>query len=319
MLRLNGTKSSRVTRSLTAAAAALTLFGVAACGSGGPETGSAGDELEGLEGTIGSKDFAEQYILAHITSQLFNAHGADTETNTSMVGSTNVRSAFETGELDGYWEYTGTAWITYFQETEPLETPEEMFEAVKESDAEDGIHWFDPAPLNNTYSLAILSEKADELGVEKLSDIAGLDPADQTFCIESEFSTRDDGWPGLKEAYDLDIPDNNVAMLDTGVVYTETAKAETCNFGEVFQTDGRISNLDLLVLEDDRNFFPAYQGALTMKQEIVDEYPALTEIVGELSELLTTEVMQELNELADVEGEDPEDIATDWLEENDLV
>src|SRR5690625_894230 len=118
MLRLNGTKSSRVTRSLTAAAAALTLFGVAACGSGGPETGSAGDELEGLEGTIGSKDFAEQYILAHITSQLFNAHGADTETNTSMVGSTNVRSAFETGELDGYWEYTGTAWITYFRSEE---------------------------------------------------------------------------------------------------------------------------------------------------------------------------------------------------------
>src|SRR5690625_6193941 len=101
-----------------------------------------------------------------------------------------------------------------------------MCEAVKESDAEDGIHWFDPAPLNNTYSLAILSEKADELGVEKLSDIAGLDPADQTFCIESEFSTRDDGWPGLKEAYDLDIPDNNVAMLDTGVVYTETARSE---------------------------------------------------------------------------------------------
>src|SRR5690625_487075 len=319
MFRHNGTKRTLVTRRITTAAAALSLFGLAACGSAGPETGSAGDELEGLEGTIGSKDFAEQYILAHITSQLFNAHGADTDTNTSMVGSTNVRSAFESGELDGYWEYTGTAWITYFQETEPLETPEEMFEAVKESDGEDGIYWFNPAPLNNTYSLAILAEKADELGVTKLSDIAGLDPAEQTFCIESEFSTRDDGWPGLKDAYGLDIPDSNVAMLDTGVVYTETAKADTCNFGEVFQTDGRISNLDLLVLEDDENFFPAYQGALTMKQSVVDEYPALVDIVAEVSELLTTEEMQKLNALADVEGEDPEDIAADWLEENGLV
>src|SRR5690625_5528521 len=153
MFRHNGTKRTRVTRRITTAAAALSLFGLAACGSAGPETGSAGDELEGLEGTIGSKDFAEQYILAHTPTHLFNAHGADTDTNTSMVGSTNVRSAFESGELDGYWEYTGTAWITYFQETEPLETPEEMFEAVKESDGEDGIYWFNPAPLNNTYSL----------------------------------------------------------------------------------------------------------------------------------------------------------------------
>src|SRR5690625_3699266 len=183
MFRHNGTKRTRVTRRITTAVAALSLFGLAACGSAGPETGSAGDELEGLTGTFGSKDFAEQYILAHLTSQLFNAHGADTDTNTSMVGSTNVRSAFERGELAGYWEYTGTTWITYFKETEPLETPEEMFEAVRERDAEDGIYWFDPAPLNNTYSLAILSVKADELGVDKLSDIVCLDHADQLIFI----------------------------------------------------------------------------------------------------------------------------------------
>src|SRR5690625_4320192 len=100
MFRHNGTKRTRVTRRITTAAAALSLFGLAACGSAGPETGRAGDELVGLEGTIGSKDFAEQYILAHITCQLFNAHRADTDTNTSLVGSTNVHSALESGGLD---------------------------------------------------------------------------------------------------------------------------------------------------------------------------------------------------------------------------
>src|SRR5690625_5133780 len=166
MHRHNRPKTSPVLRGFTAAAATAALFGLAACGSSGVEQGSASDKLDGLEGVIGSKDFAEQHVLAHITSQYLNAHGANLEANTSMVGSANVRAAFETGELDGYWEYTGTAWITYFQETEPLETPEEMFAAVKESDAEDGIHWFDPAPLNNTYAMAVLAEKGDELGVE---------------------------------------------------------------------------------------------------------------------------------------------------------
>ncbi len=307
------------TRTLTAAGALAVTALLASCGGSDAAGGGAGGELEGLTGTIGSKDFSEQYILAHITSQLLNSRGADLETNTQLVGSANVRTAFESGEIDGYWEYTGTAWITYFQQTQPITDAEEMFAAVKEEDAANGIAWLDPAPLNNTYALALRADRAEELGVTALSDIAALPEAERTFCLESEFSTRDDGWPGLKTAYGLDVPDSAVSMLDTGVVYTETAGGESCTFGEVFATDGRIPNLDLVVLEDDEAFFPVYQGALTVKQEWLDEYPAIAEIVGEVSPLLTTEVMQELNALADVDGEAPEDIAEEWLSENDLV
>lgn len=300
---------------LSLAALALTT---AACG-GDSEAGGEGGELEGLTGTIGSKDFSEQYILAHITGELLNAHGADVEVNTQLVGSANVRDALENGDFIGYWEYTGTSWITYNQQTEPITDPAEQFTAVKELDAKNDIAWLDPAPLNNTYAFAIRADKAEELGVTKLSDIAGLDPAEQTFCIESEFSTRDDGFPGLVEAYGIDVPEDNVVMLDTGVIYTATEKGDDCNFGEVFATDGRIKAMDLVVLEDDQKFFPVYQGALTLQAGVLEEHPEIADVIAEVSPLLTDEVMQDLNAKADVDGEDPEDIALDWLEEQGLL
>ncbi|MFK4729686.1 glycine betaine ABC transporter substrate-binding protein [Agromyces mediolanus] len=299
-----------------AAAGALAL---SACSSGGAATGSQGTELEGLKGDIGAKDFSEQFILAHLTSQLLNAHGAETVANTKLVGSANVRQALENDEFLGYWEYTGTSWITYNGNTEPVKGEEAQFEATKEADAANGIAWLDPAPLNNTYAFAIRADKAKELGVKTLSDVAALPVEEQRFCVESEFSTRDDGWPGLKAAYGIDVPDSNVALLDTGVIYTATAKGDDCNFGEVFQTDGRIPALDLVVMEDDLQFFPAYQGAFTLKQSTLDEYPEIADVIGLITPLLTTEEMQKLNALVDVDGEDPEDVATDWLTEQGLI
>jgi osmoprotectant transport system substrate-binding protein len=312
--------NKRNTATLALAALAAGSLLLTACSSGGSGGGSsASDELSGLTGEIGSKDFSEQYILAHITTELLNAHGADVEANTKLVGSANVRQALENDQFLGYWEYTGTSWITYNGNTEPVQGAEAQFEAVRDADAEHGIAWLEPAPFNNTYAFAIRQSEADALGVQSLSDVAKLPSADQTFCIESEFSTRDDGWPGLSEAYGIDVPDSNVVMLDTGVIYTATADGADCNFGEVFETDGRIPALDLTVLEDDQEFFPAYQGAFTMQQSILDEYPEVADVLAELTPLLTTEVMQELNQRVDVDGEEPQDVAIDFLTENGLI
>ncbi|GAB3404397.1 glycine betaine ABC transporter substrate-binding protein [Schumannella luteola] len=302
------------------ALATVSVLGLTACSGGGDAAaGSKGDELKGLTGDIGAKDFSEQFILAHLTSQLLNAHGAKTEANTKLVGSANVRQALEKDDFLGYWEYTGTSWVTYNGNTTPVKGEEEQFKATKEADAKKGIAWLDPAKLNNTYAFAIRSSEAKKLGVKTLSDVAKLPKEDQTFCIESEFSTRDDGWPGLKKAYGIDVPDSNVALLDTGVIYTATQKGEDCNFGEVFQTDGRIPALKLTVMEDDKQFFPVYQGAFTLKQTTLDKYPEIADVVAEATKLLTTAEMQKLNAQVDVDGEDPEDVARDWLEQNGLI
>ena len=300
-----------------AAAAALVMTGCSAGGAGA--SGSKGDELKGLTGQIGSKDFSEQYILAYITTDLLNAHGAKLEANTKLVGSANVRQALENKQFVGYWEYTGTAWITYQGNTAPITDPEQQFDAVKKADAAKGIAWLDPAPLNNTYAFAIRSSEGKKLGVSSLSDVAKLKSGEKTFCIESEFSTRDDGWPGLKKAYNLDVPDSNVKMLDTGIIYTATQKGQDCNFGEVFATDGRIKALDLTVMKDDKKFFPVYQGAFSMQESVLKKYPAIADILAKVSPKLTTEKMQELNAKVDVDGDEPADVAKKFLQDEGLL
>jgi len=310
----------RNTSALLCAIAASALV-LSAC-SGSTSTGegsSKGDELKGLTGQIGSKDFAEQYILAHLTTKLLNAHGATLEANTKLVGSANVRQALENKQFVGYWEYTGTSWITYNKQTQPLKEAKAQFDAVKTADAAKGIEWVAPAPFNNTYTFAIRSDKAKELGVTKMSQIAKL-PADQkTFCIESEFSTRDDGWPGVSSTYGFDAPKDNVKLLDTGVIYTATKDGKDCNFGEVFATDGRIASLGLTVLEDDKAFFPIYQGGFTLQAQALKDHPKIADVLAPLSAKLTTDEMQKLNAKVDVDGDEPDKVAEDWLTEQGLI
>jgi osmoprotectant transport system substrate-binding protein len=313
--------NKRTTASLVAIAT-IGVLALSACSStelAATTTSGKGTEVAGLTGTIGAKDFSEQYILAYLTSDLLNAHGAKTTANIKVVGSANVRAALESDDFMGYWEYTGTSWITYNKNTAPVKGEKAQFDATKAADAKNGVAWIDPAPLNNTYAFAIRSDEAKKLGVSSLSDIAKLPAKDQTFCIESEFSTRDDGWPGLKKAYGIDVPDSNVALLDTGVIYTATQKGADCNFGEVFQTDGRIKALGLTVLKDDKEFFPVYQGALTVKQTTLDKYPGIAKVIALMAPKLTTAEMQALNAQADVDGDDPKTIAHDWLVKQGLI
>ncbi|MGB3732967.1 glycine betaine ABC transporter substrate-binding protein [Microbacterium sp.] len=305
----------------TAAILVTTALLTAGCSTGSAvESGSKSSDLKGLSGVIGSKDFSEQYILAYMTTDLLNAHGANLTTNTKLVGSANTRQALTNKDFLGYWEYTGTAWITYLGNTEPITDPSAQFTAVAEADLKaNDVKWLDPAPLNNTYAFAVRSSEAKKLNVKTLSDVAALPKDQQTFCIESEFSTRDDGWPGLAKAYGIDVPASNVKLLDTGVIYTATQKGSDCNFGEVFQTDGRIKALDLTVMQDDKQFFPVYQGAFTMQNEVFAKYPKIADVMAKLSPLLTTEQMQTLNAKVDVDGEEPADVAKEFLKEKGLI
>ncbi len=300
------------------AATLVATLGLAGCAASETTTEEAtGDlPLAGLTGTIGAKDFSEQYILGNMVSILLNEYGATTDYST-IVGSANVRTALESDEVLGYWEYTGTSWLAYNEQDAPVPGVQAQYDAVKELDAAKGIAWLNGAPFNNTYAFAIRSEKASELGVDSLSDLAALPASELTFCVESEFAARPDGWEGLKTTYGL--TDAVTVTLDTGAIYAVTDEGVQCNFGEVFATDGRISALDLLVLADDKEYFPVYQGAFTLKQSTLDAYPAIADIINELSALLTDQVMQSLNAKADVDGEDPADIARDFLIEQGLI
>lgn len=295
----------------------LALAGCApAAGNGTDENTGKAAPLAGLTGTIGAKDFSEQYILGNMVSILLNDNGAKTDYKT-IVGSANVRTALESGEFVGYWEYTGTSWLAYNKKDAPVVGVKAQYDAVKKLDATKGVAWLDGAPFNNTYAFAIKSDKAKALGVKTLSDIAKLPAADQTFCVESEFAARPDGWEGVKTTYGL--PDAKTVTLDTGAIYSVTAAGKDCNFGEVFATDGRIKALDLTVMTDDKSYFPVYQGAFTLMQATLDKYPAISDIINKLTVLLTDQVMQTLNAKADVDGDDPAVIARTFLVDQGLI
>ena len=230
-----------------------------------------------------------------------------------------MREALVSGEIDMYWEYTGTGWITHLGNTTPVAGSEEQFVAVRDADASNGIVWLDPAPFNNTYAIALASEKATELGLTTVSDLAtyaGENPAEATLCGAAEFLGRDDGLPGLEAAYGMTFA--NVSELELGLVYTSIDQGDPCVFGEVFATDGRIAALGLTVLEDDESFFPSYLPSLNVRQEVFEAYPQLADLFAPVAEALDTATMQRLNAMVDVDGLEPSDVATQFLTEMGL-
>jgi osmoprotectant transport system substrate-binding protein len=276
--------------------------------------------LEGASLSVGSKDFDESILLGYLVIQMLSAAGAEVTDDTNIQGSTATRQALLRGEIDVYYDYTGTGWITYLKHTENIVSPQELYQAVAKEDLQkNGLVWGEPAPFNNTYAMAVTEEFAEENDLASLSDMAAYmdENPDATVCVESEFAARPDGLPGMVKAYDMTIPDSSVKSLGTGVIYQQIDQGE-CDFGEVFTTDGRIANLGLLPLEDDKGFFPLYNGAPIVQEENKDG-DTILEVLQPLSETLTTEVMSRLNAQVSVDGLPPEDVASDYLTEEGFI
>ncbi|MDI5889632.1 glycine betaine ABC transporter substrate-binding protein [Halomonas rhizosphaerae] len=268
--------------------------------------------------TVGGKNFTEQQILSNMTTQYLEGLGYDVE-NRSGMGSAVLRQAQENGQIDLYWEYTGTSLINYNDVTERL-GPEETYERVKELDAEKGLVWLEPSEANNTYALAMREDDAEERGIASLSDLAQAvnDGEELTFALNAEFYAREDGWRPLQQAYDFRVSRGDVKRMDSGLVYPALRDGDV-EVGLVFATDGRIPAFDFRVLEDDKGYFPAYALTPVVRQETLEANTDLAEQMNALSALLDDETMAELNARVDVERENIEDVAQSFLEENELL
>ncbi|MFI6641623.1 glycine betaine ABC transporter substrate-binding protein [Streptomyces sp. NPDC050504] len=310
----------------TGLVAALALcVGLCGCGlkSGSPlvddvSPGSVGqgEPLKGASLTVTSKNFSENIVLGQMVGLLFKAAGAEVLDRTNLPGSISAREAIVGGDADAMYEYTGTAWITYQGNAEPIADPQEQWRAVRDADLKNGVTWLPQSTLNNTYALAVSKENNAKYGLKTLSDVAALakkDPSAVTICVENEFASRDDGLPGMEKAYGMKVPAANIRKMDAGIIYTQVSKSDACLLGEVFTTDGRIKAMDLDVLADDRRFFPNYNAAPELHSATVEKWPAITELLDPVSAKLTTAVAQELNAKVDVDGEDPHEVAKDWL------
>ncbi|TFD86647.1 glycine betaine ABC transporter substrate-binding protein [Cryobacterium serini] len=277
------------------------------------------DGAEGVNLTVTSKNYTEQLLLGKIAVLAGTAAGFDVTDLSNVPGSQPARELILSGQADVLWEYTGTAWLTYLGQTEVITDQKEMWQAVHDIDLTNGVTWGAPAPMNNTYALAVRSEAVAELGgITAMSELASLPVEDRTFCVEAEFNSRPDGMNPMLTHYGLDrgaadsVPDNNIGIYDTGAIYSATDDG-ACNFGEVFTTDGRIDALDLTVLTDDLAFFPAYNVAPIFFTETLEAHPGLEEIFAEISPKLTDEVLRGMNRQVDVDGAEPTDVAYAWM------
>jgi len=268
--------------------------------------------------TVGGKNFTEQQLLASMTTQLLKAKGFEVDERSGM-GSAAVRSAMENGQIDVYWEYTGTSLITYNKVEERM-SPEETYNKVKELDAEKGIVWLDASDANNTYALAMRKADAEKHGIKTLSDLAAKVNSGEalTFASNAEFYARADGLKPLEKEYGFEFGRENIKRMDTGLVY-QALKEGQVDVGLVFATDGRIPAFDFVVLADDKNYFPAYALTPTVRKEVLDKNPQLAEHLNALSSKLDDATMARLNAAVDVEKTSVEDVAANFLKEQGLV
>ena len=262
--------------------------------------------------TVGGKNFTEQLILAEMTKQLLESKGYTVDKKDGM-GTKIVRAALENGEVDLYWEYTGTSLITFNKVTERL-TPEATYSRVKELDGQKGLIWLAPSKANNTYAYVIRPDNAKTEGMATISDLAQAynDGKEILMGTTAEFPKRPDGLLGLQEVYGFEAGRANIRPMDLGLAYNALANGDLDTIAAQ-ATDGQIAALGLKVLEDDKGFFPNYALTPVVRKEVLDAHPDLKETLEAVSTKLDDATMQTLNSQVDVEKKTIETVAADYL------
>ncbi len=299
---------------------------------GGTESGDGAAfsdlDLSGVELTVGSKDFTEQLLLGEMLVQSFEAAGASVTNKVDLGGTVVNREALLAGEIDTYAEYNGTGWTVHLAreyadvtEADGTVDPTKLTEAVAEADlAENDIVWLGQSPFNDTYGFASSPDLLDDGAPFTMNSMAAYLEAnpDATVCLESEFPVRPDGLILFEQGTGYTIPQSQIKILDTGIIYTDTRDGN-CDFGEVFTTDGRIGGLGLNLVEDP-GMMIVYNVAITMPNDVYQQNTAAFDtIAAELFAPLDNATMTELNRRIDIDGESAADVAADFLKQQGLI
>lgn len=267
---------------------------------------------------VGAKNYTEQFVLSKILAIYLKENGYEVEEKNNMASQV-VRQAIENKQVDLYWEYTGTSLVNY-NKLDPLSDSVAAYEKVKEVDKEKGIMWLNPSSLNNTYTLMMREEKATELGIESISDLAAYlnDGNELSLGADAEFATRPDGIKGVEKAYGFEFGSANIKKMDVGLFYQALRDGQV-DVATGFSTDSRIKAFQLINLEDDKSFFPAYNAGITVHEKTLEKYPELEELLKPLAEKITTETMTDLNYQVDIDEKSETEVARKWLTENGLI
>ncbi|HEU20491.1 MAG TPA: glycine/betaine ABC transporter substrate-binding protein [Deltaproteobacteria bacterium] len=272
--------------------------------------------------TIGGKNFTEQYLLPELAKLLLEKEGFSVILRTG-VSTVIARQSLETAQIDMYYEYTGTAYTVFYQQDDTgiMSDPGKVYTWVKGQDAEKGLIWLDPLPLDNTYTIMMRKVEAEALNIHSISDFGRYveqNPGKVTFALESEFWERPDGFRRLMGVYGFRMRPADVKRMDMGLTYLALRDGQVGS-AMGFNTDGRIAAFGLLSLDDNMNFFPVYTPAPVVTRATLERYPEIAGILKPLSQKLDNEAMRKLNAAVDVEHKSVTAAAEEWLKEVGLL
>jgi osmoprotectant transport system substrate-binding protein len=275
--------------------------------------------------TIGTENSSEQLILGNFMALLLEDRGFDVTLKKGMaIGM--MREAMEKGNIDLCIEYTGTVWLTYAEHLYWGETPEELYEKTKAYDAENDLIWLNPIWCNNTRALAVTRKFSEENGVTTLSDLAEYVKENEgkfPIAIDYEFYSRPD-FLNFQIHYEVLFHPDYVTTVVHGLTPDQLIRGnvDACM---VFGTAPVVIKYDLVILEDDKHFFPPYDLCPYVRAEVLEKYPQLDDILNELINAFPQEpataraAMTELNAKVDIDKMEPEAAAREWLIDKGLI
>jgi osmoprotectant transport system permease protein len=248
-------------------------------------------------------------------AQLLEARGVRVDRRPGFGATELAFAALRSDAIDVYPEYTGTG-LTAILHEQPAVSAAAAFQRVSsEFRARYGIRWLAPLGFENTYAIAVRRATSDSLGLHTLSDLAKASPRLRA-GLTPDFIGRPDGLPGIQGAYGVRFAD--VRALGPAVKYQALA-ARQVDVIDGYSTDGLIVRYDLVVLTDDRHFFPPYQAAPVVSRRLANENPRAIAALGELSGRLDEPTMRALNKRVEVDGAPVSVVARDALRALSLI
>jgi glycine betaine/choline ABC-type transport system substrate-binding protein len=265
--------------------------------------------------TVGSKNFTEQVVLGEIVAQhLEHRLGAHVDRKLNLGGTLLAHEALIQGSIDLYPEYTGTALTDILKQPPPADATQ-VLGIVRAAYKKWNLEWLEPLGFNNTFAMTIAGSAAREHHIRTLSDAVRFQPG-WSLGVGYEFLQRPDGLPGLLKTYPLRLRKPPVSM-DLGLLYQALSQNKV-DMVAGSETDGLLSVMDVMVLDDDKRFFPPYQAAIVSRDVVLATDPRLRPALAELSGKFTDTAMRKLNYAVDGEHRPVREVASKFLRDAGL-
>ncbi|PAD32520.1 osmoprotectant update ABC transporter permease/substrate-binding subunit OpuFB [Paenibacillus sp. 7523-1] len=266
---------------------------------------------------IAGKLGAEPEILINMYKLLIEEHtDLSVELKPGLGKTPFLFNALRSGDIDIYPEFTGTAISEFLKETAINTDRTQVYEQARDGMlSRFGMVLLNPMIYNNTYTLAVPEKVADQYDLKTISDLKSAQQQIKAgFTLE--FSDREDGYLGIQKKYGIQFPD--VATMEPKLRYAALQRGDI-NLVDAYSTDSELRQYNLVVLEDDQELFPPYQGAPLLRKETADAYPQLIEILNQLAGRITDDEMRQMNYEVNVNGARPEQVASDYLQKAGLL